>query len=258
MPPPSVPELWQFRLSMYPEKARWALDYKRIPHVRRSLLPGPHAPRLMLRFRQKAMPVLCHDGAVIKGSAAVIDYLEQRFPQPRLYPQDPTLRTHALELQSRFDEAGAHVRRAYFLDFLPATAYAADRFSTGYPEWSRALYRATFPVVRAVMRLDMGITATAAAASLKRTQEAMDLVVRTKGERPYLVGDEFSIADLTAAVVLHPMVLPPEFPVSFPQPYPDGVKNWLARWEKHPATAWVRKIYREHRGTSCALQDRNG
>ena len=38
---PSI-ELWQFRLSMYPEKVRWALDYKGVPHIRHSLLPGPH------------------------------------------------------------------------------------------------------------------------------------------------------------------------------------------------------------------------
>src|SRR5262249_52307823 len=39
----SHPELWQILVSMYPEKARWALDCKRVPHIRYSLLPGPHA-----------------------------------------------------------------------------------------------------------------------------------------------------------------------------------------------------------------------
>ncbi len=35
-------ELLQFRHSPYNEKARWALDFKQLPHRRRSLLPGPH------------------------------------------------------------------------------------------------------------------------------------------------------------------------------------------------------------------------
>jgi glutathione S-transferase len=35
-------ELLQFRHSPYNEKVRWALDLKRLPHRRRSLLPGPH------------------------------------------------------------------------------------------------------------------------------------------------------------------------------------------------------------------------
>ena len=39
---PVLPVLWQLELSHYNEKVRWALDYKRIPHIRRSLLPGLH------------------------------------------------------------------------------------------------------------------------------------------------------------------------------------------------------------------------
>ena len=42
-PPPIVPVLWQLQISHYVEKVRWALDYKRVPHVRRTLLPGLHA-----------------------------------------------------------------------------------------------------------------------------------------------------------------------------------------------------------------------
>jgi hypothetical protein len=39
----SRPVLRQLQLSHYSEKVRWALDLKRIPHIRRSLLPGLHA-----------------------------------------------------------------------------------------------------------------------------------------------------------------------------------------------------------------------
>ena len=41
------PVLWQFKYSHYNEKARWALDFKRIPHRRRSLLPGLHIPPIL-------------------------------------------------------------------------------------------------------------------------------------------------------------------------------------------------------------------
>ena len=37
-----LPILWQLQISHYNEKVRWALDHKRIDHVRRSLLPGLH------------------------------------------------------------------------------------------------------------------------------------------------------------------------------------------------------------------------
>jgi hypothetical protein len=38
------PVLWQLELSHYNEKVRWALDLKRIDHVRRPLLPGARPP----------------------------------------------------------------------------------------------------------------------------------------------------------------------------------------------------------------------
>jgi glutathione S-transferase len=251
-------ELWQFRLSMYPEKARWALDYKGLPHVRRSLLPGPHIAMLVPRFRQKAMPILTQGDTVVKGSAAIMDHLEREFPQIPLYPSDPALRTRALELQTWFDNAGVHVRRAFFRDFLPSGAYAADLFSTGYPALVRMLYRTAFPATRVVMKLDMQITDRRADEGLRRTQEALDIVIKNRGPQGYLVGDQFSVADLAAAVILQPVALPDEYPVVFPQPYPPGVEKWLARWTAHPGTDWVREMYRRHRGPSTATEDCNG
>jgi len=114
------------RLSMYPEKARWALDYKRVPHVRHSLLPGPHAVQLMVRFGQKAMPILRHEGNVLKSSAAVLDYVEKTWPDSPLYLQDAVLREQALEVQRWFDDkVGPAVRCACFHEWLPHTEYSA-------------------------------------------------------------------------------------------------------------------------------------
>jgi glutathione S-transferase len=253
----SVVEMWQFRLSMFPEKARWALDYKEIPHVRHSLLPGPHVPQMLMKCGQKQLPVLTHRGIMIKGSAAVIDYVEREFPGKPLYPNDPAQRRQALEIQQQFDELGPHVRRAFFWQFLPETRYAADLFSVGYPPLARRAYRAAFPGIRPVMQMDMHITRAGAEEGCRRTREALDFVEQQRGPDGYLVGKQFSIADLTAAVVLNSVVLPEEF-IAFPTPRPAGVEQWLARWEKHPATAWVREMYRKHRGRSCAIEDRNG
>jgi glutathione S-transferase len=251
-------ELWQFRLSMYPEKARWALDYKGIPHIRRSLLPGPHIAMLAPRFRQKSVPVLTCGETVVKGSADIIDYLEREHPTPALYPDDAALRSRALALQTWFDDAGPYVRRAYFRDFLQSPAYTADLFSTGYPELVRTVYRLAFPGTRVIMKLDMMVTDKGAEEGLRRTQEALDIVVKNRGPEGYLVGDSFSVADLTAATILQPTVLPDEYPVAFPHPRPPALQAWLARWADHPGAEWVREMYRRHRGHSVATQDRNG
>src|SRR5215813_2136203 len=110
-----VPILWQFRASHFNEKARWALDWKRIGHERRSLLPGPHVPVVLWLTGQRSVPVLQLDGDTVADSTRIIAELERRHPAPPLYPTDAAARRRALELEEYFDdEIGVHVRRAVF------------------------------------------------------------------------------------------------------------------------------------------------
>jgi len=250
------PELWQIRFSMYPEKARWALDYKSVPHLRHSLLPGPHVAQLLPRFGQKAMPILRHEGRVLKNSAAVLDYIESTFPDPPLYPADPAQQARALEIQQWFDDViGSPLRRAAFHDMLPDTEYAARRFAWGEPEWAQKLYVRAFPAIRTIMRLDMQITDAGAEEGRARTLEGLDFVAHHSTQTGYLAGERFSVADLTAATVLFSTCCPPEYPVPVPRPHPPGWQRWFERWQGHPGLEYVRRIYRDHRGSSAEISE---
>jgi glutathione S-transferase len=103
------------------------------------------------------------------------------------------------------------------------------------------------------MMLDMQIDASGAEAGRALTQEALDFVAGNSERTGYLVGDHFSVADLTAATILFPTCFPPEFPVDLPKPLPSGWERWLERWQNHPGCEYVRRIYREHRGVSAAV-----
>jgi glutathione S-transferase len=160
------PVLWQFRFSHFNEKARWALDWKGIPHVRRSLLPGFHVPRVLWMTGQKSVPVLVLDGETIHDSTRIIERLERLRPEPALYPADDADRRRALALEEFFDEElGPHVRRALFHELLPETEFAAAAFTLGFGPGVRRLYRALFPALRVVMKADMKIDAARAARS---------------------------------------------------------------------------------------------
>jgi glutathione S-transferase len=250
--PEGLPELFQFSFSHYNEKARWALDYKRVPHTRRTLLPGPHmATMLALTGRNTKTPALRTDERVISGSAQIIEWLERQHPEPPLYPKNDKERHEALRLQTWFDgEIGVRVRRAIFWDVLPDGAYLAGFMSEGFPPMARRLYRVGFPALRVVMKADMKITDAGAAEGRDRTKEALDFVAKAGG---YLVGNKFSVADLTAAALLSVTVFPPEFPATPPEPVSPGFGKWLDRWKRHPGTKWVLDMYRKHRGTSAAL-----
>src|SRR5262249_49817738 len=186
------------------------------------------------------------------GSDRIIDYLETRHPAPALYPSGEATRRRALDLQRWFDaEIGPTIRRAFFFDFLDDGDYAARAFTQGQGLASTAIYRTLFPAIRVVMRRDMQIDADGAARGRERAREALDLIARTAGADGYLVGDQFSVADLAAASLLSPTVFPPECPARVPEPRAPGLRTWLARWADHPAIAWVSLMYARHRGRSA-------
>ena len=63
------------------------LDYHLQPvHLRRN---EQRAPEFLAQNPQGLVPALEHDGAVLAQSLAIMEYLEERFPQPALLPEAP-------------------------------------------------------------------------------------------------------------------------------------------------------------------------
>lgn len=250
-----LPILYQFRLSMYPEKARWALDYKGIPHIRHNLLPGPHIPYMLRRFKQKATPVLEAKGQLIKDSTAILTWLEEQYPKPPLYPKNRQQRAKVNTLVEQYDEWGVHVRRSLFFDLLSDAKYAASAFTQDQQGLKHSLYRLAFPVTRIAMEKDMGITAKAAKASLQVVRQALDFTAEQTQKTGYLVGDHFTAADLTAATCLHCLCAPSQYPASFDEPKSARHQAYIDQWQEHPGSAWVANIYKQHRGQSAAVKE---
>src|SRR4051794_40317370 len=104
--------LYHLALSHFNEKARWALDFKRVPHVRRTVLPGAHVGLALGLARTTTLPILVIDGEAIADSTAIIAELERGYPEPPLYPADPALRSCALAIEDEADETlGPALRR---------------------------------------------------------------------------------------------------------------------------------------------------
>jgi glutathione S-transferase len=249
-----TPELYQFAFSHYNEKARWALDWKRVPHRRRSLLPGPHRPVIQKLTGQAQVPVLHWGDEIVAGSASIIDDLERRFPSPPLYPASETARREALELARWFDEeVGGPIRLAFFHEFLRDSDYAVRCFTSTVGPAARTAYRCVFPLIRVVMRRDMKIDAAGAERGIARTREALALVARRAGADGYLVGDAFTVADLTAASLLSVALFPKESPVPVHEPRSPVLAGWLEHFAREPGIAWVAGAFRKHRGVSSAI-----
>jgi glutathione S-transferase len=89
--------------------------------------------------------------------------------------------------------------------------------------------------------------AEAVRAAFERTREGLDFVAKHAGPTGHLVGERFSVADLTAASLLAPTTHPPDCAMTRPEPMPACVEQWLDRFSDHPGVAWVLRTYREER-----------
>jgi glutathione S-transferase len=61
----------------------------------------------------------------------------------------------------------------------------------------------------------------------------------------YLVGGRYTVADLTAAALLYPIVLPPEGPLQMP--LPERFDRFRAGLADRPGFRYVREMFSRHR-----------
>lgn len=242
-------ELLQFRYSPYNEKVRWALDLKRVPHCRRSLLPGPHLGEVKRLTGRSHTPVLIEDGRALSGSARILERLEQIFPEPALYPGRPEDRAEALRIERWFDEDIApRGRRAVLATLLETPAYFARVFGCGKSGLARAGYAMLVPLAAPPVRKGNGITGPASIEDgVRALVEGPDFVAERGARTGLLVGERLSVADIAAAAALATCVDPPGSPMARPQPMAAPFPAFIARFATHPGAAWVRRIYAAHR-----------
>lgn len=252
----SLPTLWQIKVSHYNEKVRWALDHKGIPH--RRVTPWPlfgSLPAAWLMTRRLTFPVLRLGGRTISDSTAIIAALEARQPDPPLYPSDPEQRARALELEDFFDEQLApYLRRVAWHE---VSRDPRAFFETAFPDSSpllRAAFRPSAFAVTRTVKARYGIDEATAAEARRRILAAMERIEAEIGPSGYLVGDAFSVADLTAAALSTPFIRPPERQYLPPHLPPEPLRSFTAELTARPAGRWVLEMFARHRGVSAEVR----
>jgi glutathione S-transferase len=246
--------LWHLKVSHYNEKARWALDYKRLPHVRRAALPGRHAKIARGLGAGRTFPVLLLDGQVLGDSTLIIEALERRYPEPPLYPDAAVDRRRALEIEDFFDEElGPYLRLLVLEHMLPDPPLLLGAFAPDLSTARRWVARAIHPLTRRKIAADFGIDRSGIELAWSKCELAGKRFAAKLQASGYLVGDGFTVADLTVAALLSPVVAPAEFP--YPQPQRDhprlaDLRRMIDGWG---ALEWTKAIYAHHRPPSMEV-----
>jgi glutathione S-transferase len=247
----ALPTLWQIDVSHFSEKARWALAWKGIEHRRRSPVPGAHmAVALWLtRGAHYTFPVLSLDGRPIGDSTAIIAALEERNPEPPLYPAEIGERRRALELEEFFDEElGPYIRQLAWYELGKDPERFAELMKQTAPGPLARLGRPTAAYARAytALRFRAG-DAERAEQSRAKVLAALDRLETELGDGEYLVGESFSVADLTAASLLYPLAQPPEGPLEADSPSAKGFEEFREPLLKRHGVEWVLAMFKRHR-----------
>jgi glutathione S-transferase len=248
------PVLWHLKVSHFNEKVRWALDYKGVEHLRRAGMPGPHRSIARKLTGGETFPVLVVDGEAIGDSTRIIAELERRHPHPPLYPADPRSRARALELEEHFDENfGPDLRLLVLHATLPEPDLMLATFAPDLLGFRRLAARAIFPRIKSRVVADFGMDEERVELAYERVRAGGGRFRTELQPSGYLVGERFTVADLTVAALAGPAVAPEQWP--YPQPQRGHARLAPLRdaLAESGLLEWTRDVYARHRGASSEL-----
>ncbi|HKU97577.1 MAG TPA: glutathione S-transferase family protein [Vineibacter sp.] len=181
------------------QKVRLALAEKRLAwdSVTVDLQAGEqHTPAYRALNPRGVVPTLVHDGAVLIETAAILEYLDDVFPELALRPADPVERQHMRAWIRRLDDVHhpANGMMHYAILGRPALqAMAPDKLAAMLQAMPNRRDRA--------LRADaarLGVDAPAFVDAVQTQEEMLEAMNAALARSAYLVGDAITLADLTA------------------------------------------------------------
>jgi glutathione S-transferase len=211
----------------------------------------------LTRGAHYTFPVLSIDGRRIGDSTAIVAALEERHPEPPLYPADDAERRRALDLEEFFDEElGPHIRQLAWYEFGRDPERFAELMKQAAPAPLARFGRPTAAYARAYTALRFRARSAAEAERGRvKVLAALDRLEAELGDGEYLVGDRFGVADLTAASLLYPLALPEEGPLRPDTPSARGLEAFREPLIERRGVQWVKEMFRRHRKPTKATAE---
>jgi glutathione S-transferase len=246
---PTPTTLYTIAMSHYSEKIRWLLDIEKANYREIALTPVFHVrPALIKGMRaQTTVPVLQIDSKAVQDSTRIIEWLARDYGPLNTLPAAQV--TEIMAVEDRFDAIGKDVARYLYFTGFEHTDVILGMWTGFASPFEARVVRLAYPLVKIIFKIKLNINAAAAQRAEQRIDEAMKwLEARLASGHTYLVGDQLTVADITAASLLAPMACPLEHPVYGEPSFRNKMASTQAIWRDRPGLAWVRQIYAQHRG----------
>jgi glutathione S-transferase len=254
--------LTSIRFSHFAEKVRWTMDYLGVAYTEFSVLPGLHftvTPFLIgangksdshsTRF---STPIVKTDrGEVLQKSSNIMNYLDERFRKGNgLYPND-----EVRKLDEYYNQTlGPATRRVFYGNAMQNKALLFELVDKNAGALQAAFFKTfSFVLIRAIEK-SLGIISEKISESVETVYREFETVEKIlKDGRPFLVGDQFTAADITFASLGGIMCLP-QFDEGFGARLPDlncdsaALVKIAHDLRSSEAGKWVVKLFKEQHG----------
>lgn len=236
-----------FTISHFSEKVRWMLDFNELQYTERALVPGAHVWVLRKLRADPYVPLLEHDGHLVQGSGSIMDYIEQRLNARRLCVHSAQA-ARCAEIEALADQAfGLGIQRIFYGPLLENRRTLVNLWSQGGPAWSKVFLHVSYQVLADALARKYQLTSENVALSrdlFRRTWDQFNVILR---DRPYLIGDHITRADVTVASLLAPLCCPPEHVTRWPAQMPAEIAAFQEELRGHPTWNFVMRLYHQQR-----------
>jgi glutathione S-transferase len=212
----SRPVLVTIPISHYCEKARWALDRAGVRYEERRHLPALHRVAVRRAGGGLTAPVLvCPEGEVVRESSDIVAWASARAADDG---GRVGLCAESRALAADYDlRLGPATRLWVYHEMFDYPELVNASMTDGVPGWQRHAFKYGNKVLAFAVAKVLTINDERAIEAEQTFRAIFGSVdERLADGRRYLVGDRFSIADLTFSALSAPLIAPPQYGVKLP------------------------------------------
>jgi glutathione S-transferase len=197
--------LHQWEISPFCTKVRKVLRWKGLAYktVEYNGLLAPRAAKLSGNGK---LPVLDYDGKCIQDSSDILTFLEQRHPEPALFPAEPAERATARLFEDWADES-LYWYEVYLRMMYPdVRANVVALLCKDRPAWERPIFAIVFRRSLMSQLRGQGLGRQKQETVEAHLFEILASLEAMLAERQWLVGSEKSVADAAVSAQIDEML----------------------------------------------------
>ena len=221
---------YQIPISHFCEKVGWALDFKGLDY--RSVCVNPFTRKELEKVtKQRQVPVICDGTTVVCDSSEIVQYLDEKYPNPPLIPQKEPLRAECLALERIVDEELAPAVRRVAYSALCSDREQFARVMLPKKGATCILNPLRRRVLPYLVKRHFGMTAKRLVSDRHQLKDLLDDLEERLAGRRHFVGETLTIADIAVASILNPLA---------------QVKELSEGTDHASVFSWMRAIRMEH------------